>query len=101
MKRNLDLIRGLLLKLESMPSELGDVFSLTAANPAVAIEGYSEQEIYYHLDLLRGKGLILCPGSQPMLGITFERLTWDGHDYLDAIRDAEIWRKTKQKVDAV
>jgi hypothetical protein len=30
---------------------------------------------------------------------TFEwnirRLTWEGHEFLDAVRDPEIWRKTK------
>ena len=67
----------------------------------IAIEGHSEHEIYYHLDLIRERGLIESPGSQPMLGITFERLSWEGHDYLDAIRDPEICRQTKKATDAV
>jgi len=36
-----------------------------------------------------------------MLGITFERLSWEGHDYLDAVRDPEIWLKTKQGTEAI
>jgi len=100
MKRNLDLIRDLLLKLESLPTEMGAVYSYEASDPLLSIEGHSEHEIYYHLDLLRERGLIESPGSQPMLGITFERLTWEGHDYLDAVRDPEIWKKTKQGAEA-
>jgi Hypothetical protein (DUF2513) len=35
-----------------------------------------------------------------MLGITFSGLTWAGHDYLDAVRDPEIWKKVRQTTDA-
>jgi hypothetical protein len=27
-----------------------------------------------------------------------KRLTWDGHEFLDAIRDPEVWRRTKEGV---
>jgi hypothetical protein len=30
-----------------------------------------------------------------MDGITFARLSWAGHDFLDSVRDREIWAKTK------
>ena len=37
-----------------------------------------------------------------MTGGTIEGLTWDGTDYLDAIRDGSVWAKTKKVVaDAV
>ena len=36
-----------------------------------------------------------------MLGIMFRRLTWAGHDYLDAVRDPKIWHKTKEATDKV
>jgi hypothetical protein len=35
-----------------------------------------------------------------MIGITFSRLTWAGHDFVDAVRDPDIWRKTKNGVEA-
>jgi hypothetical protein len=98
MKRDMDLIRGLLLKLESFPMEMGGVYSLQPSD--LVIEGYSEHQIEYHLSLLREIGLIECPGSQPMLGITFSGLSWAGHDYVDAVRDPAIWRKTKQGAEA-
>jgi hypothetical protein len=100
MKRDMDLIRGLLLKLESFPLKAGDVFIIGPGDNEVAMEGYNEDQIEYHLSLLREINFVDCPGSQPMLGITFRGLTWAGHDYLDAVRDPEIWKKTKQGVEA-
>ncbi|RAN42504.1 hypothetical protein RB25_25920 [Herbaspirillum rubrisubalbicans] len=95
-KRDMDLIRALLLKLESLEMSYGDVFSIMPDSSEVAIAGYSDDAIGYHLSLLRERGLIDSPGSQPMLGITYAGLTWDGHDFLDAVRDPEIWKKTKE-----
>jgi hypothetical protein len=28
-----------------------------------------------------------------------KRLTWEGHDFLDSIRDPKIWEKTKKGVE--
>jgi Hypothetical protein (DUF2513) len=36
-----------------------------------------------------------------MLGIMFTRLSWEGHDYLDAVRDPKIWKMTKEATDKV
>src|SRR5260370_422722 len=100
MKRDMDLIRELLLKLESAPSEMGDVFGFSPEDKEVSVEGYTPAQIEYHLSLLREIRFIECPGSQPMPGITFSGLTWAGHDYIDAVRDPDIWRKTKQGAEA-
>jgi hypothetical protein len=68
----------------------------------MAIEGHSAEEVDYHLGLLREYGLIDCPGSMPLSGgIPFRKLTWQGHDFVDAVRDPEIWRKTKRSADAI
>jgi hypothetical protein len=53
-----------------------------------------------HLSFLRDIGFIDCPGPQPMLGITFLGLTWSGRDYLEAVRNPDIWRKTKEGAEA-
>jgi DNA-binding transcriptional ArsR family regulator len=92
------LIRELLLKLESLPTPRGAVFSIMPDDPEVSVDGYSGDEIDYHLSLLREAGLIECPGSQPMGGITFSRLSWQGHEFLDTVRNPEIWRETKSGV---
>lgn len=96
MKRDMDLVRELLLKLESYPSNYGDVFSFTLGDRDMAVEGRTDAEVMYHLELLRDRGLIECPGSQPMTGITFSGLTWAGHDFADSVRDSKIWHATKE-----
>jgi Hypothetical protein (DUF2513) len=89
MKRNMDLIRELLLRLESLPMRTGEVMLFSPGDKEIAIPGYSDDKITYHLSLLREGGLIECPGSQPLDGsVTFRSLTWHGHDLLDAVRGA-------------
>jgi hypothetical protein len=100
-KRDMDLTRELLLRLEGLPIRTGDVVLLSPGDKDIAVPGYSDDQIIYHLSLLRDGGLIECPGSQPLDGsVTFRSLTWHGHDLLDAIRDPEIWRKTRRGVEA-
>jgi hypothetical protein len=80
---------------------MGDVWLISPSGKEVAIEDYSEHQIEYHLSLLRDICYIDCPGSQPMLGITFSGLTWEGHYFLDAIRDPGIWGETKKSTEAI
>jgi hypothetical protein len=100
MKRDMDLVRSLMIRLEELPIDPGSVVHLEPNEPELAFEGYSTAQVDYHLSLLREVGLIECPGSQPMIGVTFSRLTWIGHDFVDATRDPEIWRKTMKAADA-
>jgi len=86
LKRDPNLIQKLLEKLEEYPSQLGDVFSLNGSDPQLMIEGYTSEQITYHLELLREMGLIDSPGSQPMLGVTFAGLSPRGHDFLEQVR---------------
>jgi hypothetical protein len=102
MKRNMDLIRELLLKLEAYSNPPGTIAIIDPYRGQFNIDGYSSDELAYHLALIREAGFIESPGSQPAgVGITFRRLSWDGHDYLDAVRDPKIWQKTKGSAEAV
>jgi hypothetical protein len=96
MKRDMDLVRELLLKLEAFPAEYGDVFAFNLGDADVAVDGRTDAEVMYHLELLRERGLIDSPGSQPMTGVTFSGLTWQGHDFADSMRDSQIWLATKE-----
>lgn len=96
MTRDMDLIRELLLKLESLPLPAGAMTLLSGYEPELAVEGYSGDQIQYHLDLLREAGLIESPGSQPALGVTFRRLSFSGHDFLDSVRSPETWKRPKR-----
>lgn len=83
LRRDPELMIELLQKLEDLPLENGAVAIVNGYDDELAIEGRSADEIEYHLTLLREAGLVDSPGSQPGAGgITFRRLTNDGHDAL-------------------
>ncbi|MEO0476546.1 MAG: DUF2513 domain-containing protein [Planctomycetota bacterium] len=92
MKRDPQLIRQILLTCESHEHGF--------APSKLAIEGYTEEEIGYHVYLLgdaRYMNVIdmtsfrsnQSPKAMP------RSLTHAGHDFLDAIRDEEVWKSTK------
>ena len=80
MKRDDDLIRDLLIEMETSEEWLFVVD---------CDEGDQKRE--YHLKLLGDVGLILFEGYS-------YRMTALGHDYLAAIRDEGLWQKTKDTV---
>ena len=94
MTRDLDLIRQLLLDLEAFEQRPGGISHLTGQN--FDIEGYNADQINYHLDLINEAGFVEGGGARPMVGIGFRRLTWAGHDFVDATRDKSVWTKTKE-----
>jgi hypothetical protein len=51
MKRDMDLIRALLLKLEAIPLRRGDILSIPSDADEIAVEGYDVDQIAYHLSL--------------------------------------------------
>jgi hypothetical protein len=90
MKRDMDLVRQILFVLEERQPDQNDV--------DIEIEGYSTSEIDYHLLLLIDANLIKAIYQQN-LGDDFIwqdlRLTWAGHEFLDAARDNKRWEKAK------
>lgn len=88
----MDLVRQILMAVEKHP-EPDEAFT-------PGIEGYSPEEISYHVKLLHQAGLIEAH-ENPEVG-TFEflpkYLTWEGHEFLDASRDDNKWNKAKQLV---
>lgn len=99
MKRDLDLIRALLLKLEELPMRPGGITNVRAGDPRFAVEGYDHDQIAYHLDQIERSGFTDGGTSRAALGLLFRCLTPDGHDYLGADRDPEIWRQTKSRAE--
>lgn len=91
MKRNLDLVRDILLFVESK-SETADYFK-------VQIDGYGQREINYHVYLLMQQEFIT--GTEPPLRhatVVVTGLTWTGHEYLDTVRSDNVWQKTKERL---
>jgi Hypothetical protein (DUF2513) len=96
LKRDMDLIRELLLKLEALPIRRGGIVSITPDAEEIAVPGYDVAQIDYHLSQICQSGFIDEGGARPMTGIGFRCLTPAGHDFLDSVRDPEIWEKTKK-----
>jgi len=90
MRRDFELIRKLLLFFEEKEGQ--------KPVKVLSIEGYDELTIKYHLVLLHDAGLLRC---EPIRSSTSDRviyvipfeLTWDGHEFLEKIRNETTWRK--------
>jgi len=90
MKRDMDLAREILLQIEDSSYDGGPI--------EVNIEGVERSVVQYHLLLLNEAGLIDAIdathlGSGPEYIPT--RLTWLGHEFIDASRNESIWTKAK------
>lgn len=93
MKRDLDLVRRILLEVEDADDKV-DINDLATPQHAMP-------EIAYHVQLMAHHGLIdariVYADDHDYIGWV-TALTWDGCDYLDAIRNDGVWRKTKEAV---
>lgn len=96
MKRDLDLCRAILFAIEQHASSLA---------PAVEIPGYSREQIEYHEQLLADAGLVIyATSTSPVPVVVFLqgliRMTWAGHDFLDAARQPARWQKAKAMAES-
>ena len=95
MKRDMDLIRELMLKLELLDNPFGTTRWLEIWDEPFSFQPTEKDRILGHLKLLKEAGFIDGAPS-PMNGnLEFRSITHSGHDFLDSVRDPEIWRKTK------
>ena len=99
MKRDMDLIRELMLRLEAYPLPSGAVSYFTADDEEMSVPECTPQEIDQHLLMIAKSGFIDTGSSNPSYGIAFKGLTWAGHDFVDSVRDPEIWRQTKKGIE--
>ncbi len=92
MKRDFELVRKILTCIEESEGVQQRV--------NVEIEGYTEDQIMYHLILLAQADLIDATNVplQDRTYITARGLTWQGHEFLDSIKNETVWQKTQQAV---
>jgi hypothetical protein len=93
MKRDWDMIRDILTKLEEFSNEEGSLNLSSFPRDKHA-------EISYHMELLIESGLVNGQmseefGPEPE-DFFVTRLTWQGHEFLDSIRNDTVWQKTKK-----
>lgn len=92
MKRDMELVREILLTIEKSPTTRGTI--------PIKIAGFTDDEISHHIELLFKSGLIEASDNCTLSRYCWlaKKLTWQGHDILDAIRDDNRWEKAKQHV---
>ena len=101
MKRDLDYIRELLLKIEDGTKVFETIDDETAAHLGMGPTGLSRQDgekLVEHLGLIEDAGFVEMQRSSGAIYV--QRMTWVGHDFLDSVRDPEIWKKTKDGATA-
>lgn len=97
MKRDLDLVRNILVTAEKSdgPVDAGTLLNCCSDLRVIA----------FHVELMRENGLIRADveydglADAPM-DVTVDGITWDGYDYLDAIRSDKVWRKANDAISS-
>jgi hypothetical protein len=92
MKRDMDLVRQILLIIEDSPTPWIEGY--------LEVPGYERGPVTHHLHLLKEAGYIQAyeaTDANTEYGFMMQdaSLTWQGHEFLDEVRDVEIWKKTK------
>ena len=89
MKRDYDLIRQLLLEV--------------AGDSDVDLSGFTEDQVKYHRELLIEAGLAEGTIKRSSRSYTeipdlalINKLTWEGHEFLDQARKATVWNRAKE-----
>jgi hypothetical protein len=99
-QRTMDLVRQLLLRLEQDPV-LDGKHSVHFDPADLGMADRSKEEIGYHLDLLLEAGYIKGKSGFFDDIPIISKLTWEGHEFLDNIKDAGVWAKTKKRVEGL
>lgn len=94
MKRDMDLVRKILLRLEDHESGF--------APDELAIDSYTDDQVGYHVYLMGQAGLLevadrtglssRTPCALPL------NLTWDGHEFIANAREETNWLQAKKVV---
>ena len=89
MKLDKELVREILLSVEAHDDPQGWM--------ELVIEGRSSREVSYHVMLLDEAGLLsgISLGGIGHFEWQPKRLTYQGHEFLDTVRDGEVWKRTK------
>lgn len=90
MKRDDDLIRQLMFRIEDHPDPLFLLDNTGSTTPENRIA-------YYHLRMLADEGMLEESGKTG--GVW--RMTMKGHDFVSAVRDDTIWHRSKDALSGV
>jgi hypothetical protein len=93
MRRDMDLVREILLTAEGLPAEGGYIDPLP---------GHPDELVRYHLRIMQQAGLLdaqfTVHEGTAHEAMWLDGLTWAGHEFLDAARDNTRWKAAIRKV---
>lgn len=94
MKRDMELCRKILFAIEEQYVDV--------AIHNLKIEGYSMEQVAYHCKILNEAGLVSyyhqTEGDNHIQFFTVGSITWNGHEYLDTIRQDSRWNEIKTQI---
>ncbi|MDQ3586036.1 MAG: DUF2513 domain-containing protein [Acidobacteriota bacterium] len=91
MKRDMELIRKILINVQN-----GDLNE--------GVKGYDDDTVKYNKALLKDRGLVEAMVHYSSIGdkpedipdlVIIKKLTWEGHDFIEAIENEGKWKKVK------
>jgi Hypothetical protein (DUF2513) len=95
MKRDMEYVRELLLKIEAAP----DVIAQSSALLPASWTAEDKLKLNYHLGMLIDEtGFVTGISARTMTESSWLRLqlTWQGHEFIETVRDPEVWMRTKE-----
>lgn len=103
MKFNPEIARDILLDIEELHQN-SNPFVFSSSDVFNRAKKYDLNTIVYHCDKLKEAHYIdwqpQYASDKLYLGF-INGLTYDGHQFLDSIRDPKIWRKTKERASKI
>jgi len=104
-KRDMDLIRSVLISLEGNSHFNGSNWlyccsTNRSSKVALCVSDFPEhslEEVNYHVSLLVSADFIKGKISEERL-VGIYSLTWAGHEFLDNIKDISTWERTKERL---
>ena len=98
MKLNQDCVRSVMLFIENK-STFGSFLDLNDFLKAEELKNYKDEEIKYTLAKLSETNYLNKKVqfiNNEIAEFSTGSLTWEGHKFLDTIRDNKVWSKTKE-----
>lgn len=92
LERDYELIKKILLEFEKLP--------LNHKVDRINVEGYDSDNVIYHTFLLYEANLVKIIDTSSFEGRSFlpQRLTWEGHEFLDKAKNEKVWKSTLVKL---
>ena len=102
MKLNHDCVRKLLIcleeNLETKANGLPEGLKLSHIEDVDELSEFSQEDIYYSArKLVEARYIEVASKEAAPRAMIIKEIAWNGHDYLDSIRDSKVWHEVKTR----